>query len=379
MPPLSLLIKPASSLCNMRCEYCFYRDVADKREHHSLGMMSPDTLETVVRRAFEYADGSVCFAFQGGEPTLAGLDFYRELMLLQRRHNTKKIRVGNAIQTNGYIIDDEWARFFAENGFLVGLSLDGIRAAHDSLRVDAAGKGTFDRTVRAAEILKKHGAEFNILCVVSNFAARHPQKVYDQLKKYKYIQFIACLDPICGEKTRFSLSEERYASFLKQVFALYYADFMRGNYVSIRNFDNYIGILSGRPPESCAMNGYCTCYCVIEGDGSVYPCDFYVLDEWRLGSVLENGFDEMIHSEKAQKFVNGSLSVRDECGKCRYYSLCRGGCRREREPFSEGLPALNRHCAAYKAFFDASLEPMLEMAQRIRSGHTPEYIKEKRT
>ncbi|MBQ8409005.1 MAG: anaerobic sulfatase maturase [Clostridia bacterium] len=371
MPPLNILIKPASSLCNMRCKYCFYKDVSESREHRSMGVMSLDTLETVVKRTFEYATDFVGFAFQGGEPTLVGLDFYRELILLQRKYNTKRIKITNSIQTNGYIIDGEWARFFAENGFLVGLSTDGTKEAHDSLRVDGDGKGTFDRVVKAAEILQKHGAEFNILCVVNNFVARHPKKVYDQLKKYKYIQFIACLDSLEGEKTEFSLSEERYASFLVQTFALYYADFMSGKYVSIRNFDNYISILLGRPPESCAMNGFCTCYCVVEGDGSVYPCDFYVLDRWRLGNVRENGFGEMIASETAKKFVEKSFFVREECKNCRYYKLCRGGCRREREPFEDGLPSLNKHCAAYKALFDACLEPMLEMARRIGAGYAP--------
>ncbi len=336
-----------------------------------MGMMSLDTLETVVKKAFEYASDYIGFSFQGGEPTLVGLDFYRTLITLQHKYNTKNIKVSNSIQTNGYIIDDEWASFFAENHFLVGISLDGTKEAHDSIRVDAEGKGTFDRVIRAADILQKNGAEFNILCVVNNFVARHPKQVYNQLKKYKYIQFIACLDPLDGEKTRFSLSEERYASFLKQTFTLYYEDFIRGDYVSIRNFDNYVSILLGRHPESCAMNGFCTCYCVVEGDGSVYPCDFYVLDVWKIGNVRENGFSEMIGSEKAKEFVYKSLFVRDECKNCRYYKLCRGGCRREREPFADGLPSLNRHCKTHKEFFDSSIERMLEMATRIQYGYTP--------
>ncbi|MBE7067338.1 MAG: anaerobic sulfatase maturase [Ruminococcaceae bacterium] len=371
MQPLNLLIKPASSLCNMKCEYCFYKDVSKSREQYSMGMMSLDTLEAVVRRAFEYATDFVGFAFQGGEPTLVGLDFYKTLISLQHQYNTKKIKVSNTIQTNGYIIDEEWARFFADNHFLVGLSLDGTKETHDSLRVDTKGKGTFNRVIRAADILQKNGVEFNILCVVNNFVARYPKEVYSQLKKYKYIQFIACLDPLEEEKTRFSLSEERYASFLKQTFNLYYEDFIRGNYVSIRNFDNYINILLGRRPESCAMNGFCTCYCVIEGDGSVYPCDFYVLDEWQLGNVHESSFGEIIGSEKAKEFVSSSLFVHEECKKCQYYKLCRGGCRREREPFADGLPLLNRHCKAYKEFFNYSIERMMEIAIRLRSGYTP--------
>ena len=169
MPPISVLIKPASSLCNMRCKYCFYADITDNREVKSYGIMSEETLENLIKKAFEYASGSATFAFQGGEPTLAGLDFYRKLLQLEQKYNVKKIPVQNAIQTNGYVIDEEWAKFLAENKFLVGLSLDGTRDIHDSLRVDAAGKGTFSRVEKTAKLFKKHGVEFNILCVAYNF------------------------------------------------------------------------------------------------------------------------------------------------------------------------------------------------------------------
>ncbi len=357
MPPLNLLIKPASSLCNMRCKYCFYKDVADKRKD-TPAIMTAETLELVVRRAFEYADGFAFFMFQGGEPTLAGIDFYKSLLELQNRYNVKNIKIKNSIQTNGYIIDEEWAEFFAENGFLVGLSLDGIREAHDALRVDANGRGTYDTVLKAAEILKKYNVEFNILCVVSELAAKHPKKVYDSLKKYKYLQFIPCLDPFDGQKSRFSLSGERYAEFLCQTFDLYYCDITHGYDISVRNFDNYIGILAGQVPESCDLRGHCTCCITVEADGAVYPCDFYALDEWRLGSVYEDGFERMINSDKAKAFISPSYEVHSDCKACRYYKLCRGGCRRDREP----LPSLNRRCKAYKDFFDCKIGKMFDLA-----------------
>ncbi|MBR6748777.1 MAG: anaerobic sulfatase maturase [Clostridia bacterium] len=362
MPPVNLLIKPASALCNMRCRYCFYADVSENRESRSLGMMSLETLEQTVRRAFEYADGFAGFAFQGGEPTLAGLPFFEALLAFQKKYNTKNIPVHNSIQTNGYLIDEQWAKFFADNHFLVGLSIDGTKEAHDSLRLDAAGEPTFDRAVRAAQLLRAHRVEFNILCVVSNFVARHPLRVYEQLKPYGFLQFIACLDGFDGEKAPWSLTNDRYAAFLRQTFELYHRDFLQGRYVSIRNFDNYIRILMGNSPENCAMNGQCTCYCVVEGDGSVYPCDFYVLDEWKLGTVADNSLSEMIGSGTAARFVDGSRYVSEECRSCRYLRLCRGGCRREREPFTDGKPSLNRLCPAFRTFFDAELPKMLEIA-----------------
>ena len=331
MPPLNLLIKPASSLCNMRCKYCFYGDVSEMRSFESFGMMSENTLETLVKRAFEYADDRLCFAFQGGEPTLAGIDFYRKLIDLEKQYNTKNLAVSNSIQTNGYLIDDEWAEFFAKHGFLVGLSLDGTREAHDSIRIDAMGKGTFDRVSAAATVLEKHRVDFNILCVVNNFVARYPKKVYENLKKYRYLQFIACIDPFDGEKQIYSLKEDRYASFLKQTFDLYYRDIMSGNYVSIRNFDNYINILMGKHPESCAMSGFCTCYGVVEGDGSVYPCDFYVLPDYCTGNVHTHTVAETLQSEGMQRFVKEHPAAPAICRSCRYLGVCGGGCRRMRD------------------------------------------------
>lgn len=370
MPPVNILIKPASSLCNMRCKYCFYRDVSQCRDTDSFGIMKRDTLDELVRSVFEYAEGSAVFSFQGGEPTLAGLDFYKELISLEKKYNKKGIQVSNSLQTNGYIIDKEWAKFFAENNFLIGLSLDGDAEIHNENRIDANGKGTYNRVTRAAELFRAHGVQFNILCVVNNMVARYPRRVYNALKKYGFIQFIACLDPFDGETSDFSLSAERYRSFLTETFREYYKDFLSGRYVSVRNFDNYLSILMRRPPESCAMQGFCTCYLVAEGDGSIYPCDFYVLDEWRLGVLGEASLSEMLLSERAKEFVNISRNRPSECYFCKYFSLCRGGCRRECEPIPTPCTSLpkNRFCEAYKGFFDECYGEMLDMAERIASG-----------
>lgn len=367
MPGLNLLIKPASSLCNLRCGYCFYADVAEKRAVPCYGKMSLATLEATVKRAFEYAEGYVSFAFQGGEPSLVGLDFYRELLALQARYNSKGIRVLNSIQTNGTLMNEEWATFLAQNRFLVGLSLDGTREAHDSLRVDGNGGGTYNRVIQCAEMFTRHGVEFNILCVVNRYVARYPRRVYEALKKYRYVQFIPCLEELSGEERPFSLSAKRYGDFLVGVFDRYYADFMAGNYVSIRNFDNYVQMRMGLSPESCAMMGHCSCNPTVEGDGSVYPCDFYVLDAHRLGNVHTDSFEEMIRGEVAAQFTAHSATTDGACLTCPYFALCRGGCRREREPLSDGK---NRFCSAYRAFFTHALPKITEMAQiLLRNQH----------
>lgn len=365
MPPINILIKPASSLCNMRCKYCFYSDVANSRAVSSYGIMTLEKLSTLVERVLDYADDFAVFSFQGGEPTLAGLDFFRELIVLQDKYNKKKVKISNSLQTNGYVIDDEWAEFFAKNGFLIGLSLDGCRDTHDYMRKDISGEGTFDRVIRAAETLRRHAVEFNVLCTVNNFVARHPKRIYAALKPYGFVQFIACLDPLSGEKRDYSLTNERYGRFLVDTFNEYYADFLSGKFTSVRNFDNYVSILMGVPPESCAMQGVCSCYFVCESDGSVYPCDFYTVDEWRLGNIESDSFGEMLRSDRAKRFVLSSKSKPNECVKCKYFSLCRGGCRREREPSGVDGVQKNTFCEAYYTFFENCFDKLTDMARKI--------------
>lgn len=364
MPPLSVLIKPAAGLCQYRCRYCFYADVLSHREAPANAVMSPDTLEALVRKALSYGEGSVTFSFQGGEPMLAGLDFYRELIRLQKRYR-RGAKILNAIQTNGGLINDEWADFFAENRFLVGLSMDGDRETHDLYRKDADGNGTFLKTEESAEMLRRRGVDFNILCVVNRQVASRPVETYEALRKYGFLQFIPCIDAFDGDGPRFSPTAEEMGEFLVKTFDLYRRDIEAGEYVSVRTFDNYIQILNGGRPENCAMTGRCACYFVIDADGSVYPCDFYVLDEWRLGNIRQDSFAQMSRSPRAGAFVSSSVYMHPECRTCAHYSLCRGGCRRDREPFDDmGRPGKNKYCEGFRAFFDKRGKELRALARR---------------
>lgn len=366
MPPITLLIKPASGLCNMRCLYCFYADVAKSRTISSYGIMDIGTLEIVVKKAVEYAGRSpVTFIFQGGEPALAGLDFYRQLVMLEKKLGAYAY---NSIQTNGLIIDGEWARFFAENRFLVGLSLDGTKQLHDSFRLDPEGRGTYARIKKAASALKAAGAEFNILCVVTSPLARHGAQVVGTLIKdgYKYLQFIPCIDEPNGGTSAFSLTAERWGEFLCAVFDRYYAMIKIGAPISIRPLDNFLERLSGLVPSCCGFEGKCTPTLVIESDGSVYPCDFYALDEFRLGNIREASFAELLCSEPFLKFVAESEQVDPACAGCRWYALCRGGCRRYREQQIGGGLKLNKLCAGYRRFFEYAYPRMLKLLGYIR-------------
>lgn len=373
MPALSLLIKPASGNCNMRCRYCFYADELDNREIRSYGKMSVDTMHTIVDKAMEYGDYECTIAFQGGEPTLAGLDFYRDLVAYVTAHeNPKKLKIHYALQTNGYLINEEWAAFLGENHFLVGVSLDGLKEIHDRYRLDAAGKGTYQRVISAIRLLEKHQVEYNILTVVTAATARNGQKIYNYFKKnhFGYQQYIECLDPIGEEpgQHEYSLTPEKYGEFLKSMFDAWYLDMRSGTYVYNRYFENLMMIMAGQQPESCNMRGVCGKQWVFEADGSVYPCDFYALDQWCLGNINKNSFEEMDQKRDELGFIQWSMRQQEDCQKCRWFGLCRNGCRRNREPVTAEHTNRNYFCKSYQMFFEYAYPRLAEIYQLYMAG-----------
>lgn len=372
MPPVNVLIKPASGSCNMRCSYCFYADELNKRKGGLLGRMSEDTMHRIVDRVAEYGSRECTLAFQGGEPMLIGLGFYKDLMeYIQNCPGAGSVRFHYAIQTNGYGIDEEWARFWAENHFLVGISLDGTKEIHDRYRKDAKGKGTFNRVMASIRLLEKYKVEYNILSVVTAASARSPQKIYHFFQKnhLQYQQYIECLDPI-GEtpgQREYSLTPKRYEAFLKGVFDAWYLDMKAGNYVYNRYFENLMIILAGGMPESCNMRGICGKQWVIEADGSTYPCDFYALDSWLLGNVNKDSFEAMDKKRQELGFIKGSQQVNEECKSCQWFYLCRNGCRRNRENVNGDGDDRNYFCSAYKGFFEYAY-PRLTEVYRMYAG-----------
>lgn len=369
MPAINVLIKPASGSCNLRCKYCFYKDVSENRKEKNYGLMSYETLETIVKKVFEYGDNMVGFAFQGGEPTLAGLDFYKNLISMQEKYNIRKVKVNNAIQTNGMLIDDEWAEILANNNFLVGLSLDGPKDIHDQNRIDINEAGSYKRVEKAIESLNKYKVEYNILSVVTKSIARHVEKIYKYYGKngFYYLQFIPCLDELGSQagKNVYSLTPEMYGDFLKKLFDLWYKDFKQGKRISIRMFDNIIQMLLGLRPEACDMNGYCSSNLVIEADGSCYPCDFYVIDKWKMGNIAENSIKDLLQGEKAKKFIEESIGMPNNCSQCKFLSICRGGCRRHYEPANKKALGENYFCSAYKDFYEYTILRFQEIARII--------------
>lgn len=363
---LNFLIKPASGLCNMRCKYCFYHDETEKREVAFKGVMSETTARNLIEKAFESApsDG-VLFAFQGGEPTLAGLGFFEKFIGIVKSR-PRRAKAYYSLQTNGINITDEWARFLAENGFLVGLSLDGDEFLHDMNRVDATGNGTYRAVIRAAELFRKHKTEFNILTVVTKAVADNIEKVYREFAKrgFGYLQFIPCLDPLDNDEApEYALSNDDYFKFSDKLFKLWYADLKKGIYTSIRYFDNLYFMYRGGGAEQCGMQGHCNLQFVIEGNGDVYPCDFYCLDEYILGNINTDSLADLVKTSAAKKFLHDSSGFDAECRHCDAFPLCKSGCRRYK-----GRDGKYIYCKAFKHFHSRIKHELANVERIVSEG-----------
>ena len=354
MKSLSLLIKPAAGLCNMNCGYCFYRAASESRDNR---IMQAETVDALIDKIRSYAPSALSVAFQGGEPTLAGLDFFERF--------TKKLKdavacpLSFSLQTNGLLINDAWADFLKKNGYLVGVSLDGNRKTNDRYRFDKTGKSVFPQILSTISLLKKHGVAFNILSVVDDHNAGDINETWSYFKKhgFRFLQFIPYID-----EGGAALSPQRYESFLKRSFDLWYQALMNGEYISVRHIDNFVGILMGRQPESCAMCGVCGNYFVVEANGDVFPCDFYCKDKYRLGNVCDR--DPFAENEIQRLFIEESKRIHTHCKTCKYYVLCRGGCKRDR---TDGFTK-NKYCASYFGFFEYAARRMEQAAAAFQLG-----------
>lgn len=366
MPSRSVLIKPASGSCNMRCDYCFYCDEAQKRQQQSYGIMSPETLRNVIKRTLMRTDGVYTLAFQGGEPTLRGLPFFAKAVEYVSKYNKNHAQVQFALQTNGYGIDEAWAAFFREHNFLLGVSIDGREDIHNAYRHGRDGGDSYEHATRAIALFEQYQVEYNILTVVHRRVAENIREIYADYKGrgWNYLQFIACLDPL-GEppgQREYSLTPALYGQFLVDLFECWYQDYRKGAQPYIRQFENYIGILLGRPPEACDQRGHCSIQHVVEADGSVYPCDFYVLDGCCLGNLNTDLLPAIEENARNTNFIARSLPVPAACAHCKWYALCRNGCYRCRT----GSAGINDYCESYRMLFEREYDRMVEIAEAVR-------------
>jgi len=370
MQPFTLLIKPTGSDCNLDCKYCFYKDRAPEIGR-GRQRMSDKVLEKLIKDYMQLRFPMAGFAWQGGEPTLMGLDFYKKAVELQQEYGSPGRQVSNSLQTNAILLDDRWCQFLHDYKFLVGISIDGPKELHDYYRKDFSGAGTFDKVMSAIEKCKEYKVEFNTLTLLNDKNVEHPERLFDFLvgQGIRYLQFIPCveLDPLTGRTADFSITPEQYGEFLCRIFDRWY-DYGPQN-ISIRDFDSILSYCITGQHTICTFNKQCSQYIVVEHTGDCFPCDFFVEPKWRLGNIFETPIEKIAAGARKREFARAKQNLCNKCLLCRHLDVCRGGCMKDRIPFDkENFGRESYFCESYKRFFDYAMPKFLQIAAGINAS-----------
>jgi uncharacterized protein len=388
-----VMTKPIGPLCNLDCKYCFYLEKEKLFPANEKFRMSDEVLEAYIR---QYIDGQgtpeVNFAWQGGEPTLLGVDFFRKVVDLQKKYSAGK-KVSNALQTNGTLLDDEWGDFLTENKFLVGVSIDGPPKLHDAYRVDKQGEATYDKVIRGIRLLQRHGAEFNTLTVVNRINSRKPLEVYRFLKEIGsgFIQFIPLVERLADAEavklgldlavpprvdegavrlpvTEWSVEPEQYGIFLTTI----YDEWVKQDVgkVFVQLFDVALGNWMGLGSSLCVFSENCGSALAMEHNGDVYSCDHYVYPRYKLGNLLNQDLAAMAGSPEQREFGQAkSATLPEYCRSCEVRFACHGECPKHRFLRTpDGEFGLNYLCRSYKKFFTHIHPSMTKMTALLRTG-----------
>lgn len=386
------MLKPAGSTCNLDCTYCYYLDKALQYGGKEV-VMSDELLEMYIRQYIEANEvDTVTFCWHGGEPTLLGVDYYRRAVVLQKKYANGK-RIENSIQTNGTLLDREWCDFFAENRFLVGLSLDGPRDIHDTFRLTKSRATTYKKVMRAAKIMQSTGVEFNTLSVVSRLCEKRGAEIYRFLRdevRSRYMQFLPAVEhtirrpgisrPVIvspetpgAQIAPWSITAEGYGRFLIDVFDTWVKTDV--GKVFVQMFDATLAQYVGAMPGVCSMRQTCGDALVVEHNGDVYSCDHFVYPEYLLGNIQQTPLKDIYNSEKRRRFgLSKRNALPTECLRCKYYFACAGECPKHR--FETGVDGCRKNslCEGLKTYF-AHTEPyMLYMKERIENGQSPAWV-----
>ncbi len=391
-----VMAKPTGAICNLDCKYCFFLS-KDSLYPGSQFRMANDVLEAYVRQVIEsQREPHITIAWQGGEPTLMGLDFFRRAMTLVHKYKRPGMTLEHTIQTNGTLLNEEWCEFLRTNSFLVGLSVDGPREMHDAYRVDKGGAPTFDKVMRGAHLMQQHGVEFNVLCTVHAANVEHPLEVYrffrDELRTH-FVQFIPIVERTLpemleianegwGERnharplytqngnrvTERTVKAELWGRFLIAVFDEWVRHDV-GN-VFIQLFESSLASWMGMPASLCIFAKTCGNALALEHNGDLYSCDHFVEPKYLLGNIREQHLVQLVASDQQRKFGNDKQdSLPRYCRECEVKFACNGECPRNRFiETPDGEPGLNYLCAGYKAFFKHVDHPMKLMVNLLLEG-----------
>lgn len=389
-----LMAKPTSFHCNLDCDYCFYLEkehtIKSPSRKKPSYMMSDDVLRSYIKNYIVSQPGpEVEFAWQGGEPTMAGLAFFEKALALQERFSGGK-RIRNSLQTNGVLLDDKWCQFLKQNNFLVGLSIDGPEELHNAYRVTNTGQPTFKIVMRAVELLHKHKVDFNTLTVVNNINVNYPVEVYEFLKStgstfHQYIpvieskscQGIGNIRTVnIGASTEsllpFSVDAEAYGHFMNTIFDSWVRNDVGQIYIQM--FESALAAWAGYQPSLCIFQKTCGDAMVIEQNGDIYSCDHYVYNDHKIGNVVTDKLSKVHGSKKQNKFGRNKANLSSMCTDCLYVVACNGGCPKHRLVSDENGAPHNVLCPGYKKIFSHIDAYMQYMAKEIRQGRSAASI-----
>ncbi|QLB12460.1 uncharacterized protein EV697_101118 [Bisgaardia hudsonensis] len=370
-----LMAKPSSYHCNIKCEYCFYLE----KEHifqHKTEFMSDDVLKHYIQNYIDsHAGEQIDFAWQGGEPTLLGIDFFKQAVKYQKQFSKGK-KITNSFQTNGIAINRQWAEFFKVNHFLIGISIDGLSAIHNKYRISVNGKPTFERVKSAVELLNEFQVDFNTLTVVNDQNWNKGKETYLALKELgsTFMQFIPVVEINRRDEhysvTDFSVKSDGYGRFLVDVFNEWIKQDI--GKIFVIEFDNLLGQWLGYPSNNCVHRETCGRTMVVESNGDVYSCDHYVYPKHYIGNLTQQSLSNMVNSKQQISFgMEKKTKLSPLCKSCELRPICHGGCPKHRIVKLPNTPILHNYlCPSYQLFFRESAVKMREIAQRIRQGNS---------
>ncbi len=339
--------------------------------------MSEEVLEKLVHDYMQLCFAVVGFAWQGGEPTLMGVDFFARAVELQKEYGKPGQQISNTLQTNGVLLDDNWCRFFHDNKFLLGISVDGPRGFHDSYRLDRAGSGTFDRVMQGIEKCKQHRVEFSALVLLSRRNVGHPDELFDFFVEngMTYLQFIPCVetDSATGDIADFAITPQQYGDFLCSLFDLWYA--YGPEKVNIREFDSLVTYYVMGKHTICTYSKQCAGFVVIEHTGDAFCCEFFVEPKWHLGNILETPLKELAGSRIKRAFARDKEKLSHTCLVCSYLDICRGGCVKDRVRLGGDVSRESHFCRSYKQFFDHAVPKFRQIAAAIKAGSADRHTR----
>lgn len=387
--PFSIMSKPIGPRCNIDCTYCYYLEKEKLFPKEKKFRMTPDVLESYIRQLIETSVEAgmqeIPFAWQGGEPTMLGVDYFRQIVSLQKQYAPEGVKITNALQTNGVLLNDEWGGFLRDEGFLVGISIDGPKKVHDRYRRDRAGRPTFDAVMRGLEVLQRNEVEHNALTTVHRANGGKGREIYRFLKGLgiDFMQFIPIaersrdgelaaapqVDQDPGNAvTAWSVSPRVYGKFLCDVFDTWFARDI--GKVFVQFFDVQLGLWMGRHSSLCIFAETCGNALAIEHDGSLYSCDHYVYPEYRLGKITETPMRDLIWTERQREFGHDKASkLTRQCNSCSYRFACNGGCPKQRFAMAkDGEDGHNYFCESYTMFFRHAGPRLQDMARLVAVG-----------